>query len=459
MTFMAAMGRDVDLGAKPGSASPLWENYQEEGYGYERPKRGDLTTGTIMEIGPQALWVDIGVKRDGLVPAQDLQWLDEQTVDMLQVGDEVPIFVLRPRNRDGHLILSISRGKQIEDWKEAEQLLTTGGITEREVQADNKGGVVVSFGQLRGFVPASHLEALSRGLSGDQRTEVLHGLVGETLTLKVIEVDRHRRRLVLSQREAQRESRQQRREELLEQLAVGDVRTGKVTGLRDFGAFVDIGGADGLVHVSEISQQRTRHPREQLEIGQEVEVYILRLDRKRQRIGLSIKRLLPDPWKSIQSRYYPGQLVEATITHVVEFGAFAELEPGLEGLIHISRLSDEHVEHPSDAVSIGDTLTLRILHMDMERKRIGLSLKDAPQWVEAEAAEVEAAEVEPAEVEATRAEATETPEQDSPAETHLLQEGAIAEPSPQQEGGTAEPASAQPDVLYQPIAAVAAPLT
>ncbi|HUW10848.1 MAG TPA: S1 RNA-binding domain-containing protein, partial [Anaerolineae bacterium] len=250
-----------------------------------------------------------------------------------------------------------------------------------------------------------------------------------------------------------------RREELLEQLAVGDVRTGKVTGLRDFGAFVDIGGADGLVHVSEISQQRTRHPREQLEIGQEVEVYILRLDRKRQRIGLSIKRLLPDPWKSIQSRYYPGQLVEATITNVVEFGAFAELEPGLEGLIHISRLSDEHVEHPSDAVSIGDTLTLRILHMDMERKRIGLSLKDAPQWVEAEAAEVEAAEVEPVEVEATRAEATETPEQDSPAETHLLQEGAIAEPSPQQEGGTAEPASAQPDVLYQPIAAVAAPLT
>jgi small subunit ribosomal protein S1 len=341
-----------------------------------------------MEIGSQALWVDIGVKRDGLVPGWDLKRLDEEAVEALAVGEEVPVFVVRPRDREGHLVLSISRGNELKDWQKAERLLSSGDITQHQVQDHNKGGVVVSFGQLRGFVPASHLDIGARGLSGEARRQALAELVGERLPLKVIEVNRRRRRLVLSHRQAVREQRERRKMELLETLAAGDVRSGTVRSLHNFGAFVDIGGADGLVHVSEISHRRIRHPREKLEVGEKVEVYVLRLDHERERIGLSIKRLVPDPWESVQSRYYPGQLVEATITNVLDFGAFAALETGLEGLIHISRLSHVHVDHPSDVVAIGDMVTLRILHIDIERRRIGLSLKDAPQWVEVPAEEL-----------------------------------------------------------------------
>jgi small subunit ribosomal protein S1 len=373
----------------PPSQLALWKSYQEEGFGYVRPKRGDFTTGTIMEVSPQALWVDIGVKQDGLVPAHDLRRLGEQALDALEVGDEVPVFVVRPRDREGRPILSLSRGKELEKWKEAQRLLDSGDIVHLEVQEANKGGVVVAFGGLRGFVPASHLESVPRGLSGEERRSALDGQIGEVLPLKVLEIDRRRRRLVLSHRRAVGQHREQRKQELLQTLQVGDVRSGRVTALRPFGAFVDVGGADGLVHVSEIAHRHIGHPRQALEVGQEVDVYVLRLDQERKRIGLSIKRLLPDPWPGFQSRHYPGQLVEGTITHVVDYGAFAEIEQGIEGLIHVSQMSREFVEDPRDVVSPGDHVALRILNIDPERRRVSLNLKDAPQWVEEDPSEPE----------------------------------------------------------------------
>jgi small subunit ribosomal protein S1 len=382
MALERALAGANEAGTEQAVQPSLWENYLEEGYGYERPKRGDLITGTIMEISPQALWVDIGVKRDGMVPAWDLRHLEEQAAEALRVGDEIPVFVVRPRNREGNLILSITGGQRLKDWQEAERLLETGEISEREVKGVNSGGLVVSFGQLQGFVPASHVDGMPRHVRDDGRKEALTSRVGEVLPLRVIDVDRAWRRLVLSHRLAVRERRRRRKEELLQTLAVGDVRTGRVAALYDFGAFVDIGGADGLVHRSEICHERIRHPRESLELGQEVEIRVVRLDHERQRIGLSIKQLQPDPWNGVTARYAVGQLVEATISNIVDFGAFAELEPGVEGLIHVSKLSNGHVDHPREVLSVGDTVTLRVLHVDGERKRISLGLKDAPQWVE-----------------------------------------------------------------------------
>jgi small subunit ribosomal protein S1 len=223
---------------------------------------------------------------------------------------------------------------------------------------------------------------VARSLSQEERAAALAAFVGQTLRLKVIEVDRKRRRLVLSQREAERAYRRQRKRELLETLEIGQVLEGQVTSLRDFGAFVDIGGADGLLHVSEISHGRVNHPREVLSVGQEIRVAVVRLDRERGRIGLSMRRLQPNPWETVHQKFYPGQLVEARITNVVNFGAFAELEPGIEGLIHVSRLGDGHVGSPEDVVSIDDWVMTRVLHIDAQQQRISLSLKDVPQWVE-----------------------------------------------------------------------------
>jgi len=373
----------------PAAQMALWQSYSEEGFGYVRPKRGDFTTGTIMQVSPQAVWVDIGVKRDGVVPADDLRRLGEQERDAIEVGDEVPVLVVRPQDRRGRPLLSLSRGKELETWKEAQRLMDSGEIVELEVREANRGGVIASFDGLRGFVPASHLETVPRGLRGEERQSALADQIGQVLPLKVLEVDRSRRRLVLSHRRAVGQHREQRREELLQSLRVGDVRSGRVTALRPFGAFVDIGGADGLVHISQMSHKHISHPREVLEVGQEVDVYVLRLDQKRKRIGLSIKQLLPDPWAGFQARHYPGDLVEVTITHVVNYGAFAEIEQGIEGLIHISKMSQEFVEDPREIVSPGDRVAVRIMSIEPERRRMALSLKDAPQWVEREPGESE----------------------------------------------------------------------
>lgn len=365
--------------AKVEGQAGLWQRFQQAGYDYKRPRRGDIVTGTILQIKPKAVVVDIGVKRDGIVPAGDLSKLGEGTASQFKVGQQVPVVIERPQNRHGDLILSIARARELQDWKEAQRLLDTGEVVELQVEGYNRGGVIVRFGLLRGFVPASHLHGSRRGLSSEERQRALANRVGETLRLKAIEVNRRRRRFVLSHRQGERAYREQRKEELMQTLRVGDVVVGRVTSLRSFGAFVDVGGADGLVHISEVSHARVRHPREVLEVGQETEVYVSKLDQQRKRIGLSIKRLLPDPWDDIQARYYSGQRVETKITNVTDFGAFAELEPGVEGLIHISRLSNEYIEKPQQVVSIGDKVVVRILELDLDRRRIRLSLKDSPQ--------------------------------------------------------------------------------
>ncbi len=352
------------------------DSYQEllDQHDYQLPKVGEIRKGIIVAINEQDVIVDLGLKRDGLVPPTDLSKLDPEERAKLQVNDEIDVYVLNTSEPDA-LQVSINLARLNQDWIEAEKLMESGELYEGEVIGYNKGGAIIPFGRLRGFVPASHLKDLTPGMGDRKRQQRLAKLRGDKLPLKIIEVDRRRRRLVFSQREAQKEWEEIRKQELLENLEEGSVLTGRVSGLRDFGIFVDLGGADGLVHISELAWHRVDHPREVIHVGDEIEVYVLKLDREDQRISLSRKRLLPNPWSTVEERYDIHQLVEGTITRIVDYGAFAEVEPGIEGLLHISQLSRSTVENPSEVVNEGEVHLLRIVSIDPKRQRMGLSLR------------------------------------------------------------------------------------
>jgi small subunit ribosomal protein S1 len=279
-------------------------------------------------------------------------------------------------DEDGNLVLSISQARQNEDWKLAEDLMQKEEVWRGIVADANRGGLIVLFGNLRGFVPASHVADLPRGLDEDGRRIYLQRLVGQPVNVKVIEVNRKRRRLVFSQRDAQRGNREARKEVLLEELKEGEVRKGVVSGLRDFGAFVDLGGADGLIHISELAWHRVKHPREVLNIGDEVTVYILRLDDEGKRIGLSLKRLQPNPWSMVDEMYHVGQLIDGVVSRMSEFGAFVSMEPGVEALLHVSQIADPVPANPSEFIREADRLLMRVISIESDKQRLGLSLKE-----------------------------------------------------------------------------------
>jgi small subunit ribosomal protein S1 len=368
---------------------------------YDVPQVGDIRKGVIVAITQQGVIVDLGLKRDGIVPPSDLSKLEPEERDALKVNDEIAVYILNTEESDS-LVISIHLAQINQDWIDAEELMQSGEIFEGEIIGYNKGGAIVPFGRLRGFIPASHLSDLAPGMSDRKRQQRLAKLRGQKLPLKVIEVDRRRRRLVFSQRDAQKEWEEIRKQELLENLQEGDVLTGRVSGLRDFGIFVDLGGADGLVHISELAWHRIEHPREVIKVGDEIEVEVLKLDRKEQRISLSRKRRLPNPWDTVEERYHINQLVEGTITRIVDYGAFAEIEPGIEGLLHLSQLSRNAVENAHEVVNEGETHLLRIVSIDPDRQRIGLSLKavtaqEQIQWMaQREASKAPAESEEPA---------------------------------------------------------------
>ncbi len=346
----------------------------EESFSTEQPGRGDIVTGVILSIDHLGMLVDIGTKRDGVVPRSDLEKLGEDVT--FSVGDEVPVMIVRPEDEDGNMIVSIAQAKQNEDWLNAEQLLETEEIIESYVADANRGGLIVPYGNLRGFIPASHVIDLPRGLNEDERRAHLMSMVGKPISVKVIEVNRRRRRLVLSQREAQREIRDASKDALLEELTEGEIRRGRVSGLRDFGAFVDLGGADGLIHISELAWHRVKHPRELLNVGDEIDVYVLRLDQEGRRIGLSLKRLQPNPWSQVDDLYHVGQIVEGVVSRVTQFGAFVSLEPGIEALLHASQIADPTPENPAEILREGDVISARIISIESHRQRLGLSIRD-----------------------------------------------------------------------------------
>lgn len=268
-----------------------------------------------------------------------------------------------------------------DDWNRAQALFESQDILEARVTGHNQGGLTVAFGRLRGFVPNSHLSMVPRNATPDQAQQILSTLVGKTIPVRVLEVQRKRRRLLLSERLAERAWRDRQRHDLINQLHVGDRVTGRVRSITNFGVFVDLGGADGLIHLSELSWHRVKQAQDVVSVGDEIVVEVIRVEPERGRIGLSRKRALPNPWDQIEQRYRPGQLVTVQVTNMVSFGVFAQLEPGIEGLIHISELSDDYIDHPRQVVQRGQEYTARVLEIDHEHERVSLSLKQAPQWL------------------------------------------------------------------------------
>jgi len=366
-------------------ASTMEDLLEDDDLGLDMPRQGDIRKGTVARISETEILVSIGTKSEGVIPSREVDQIDPEYREELEVGNEITVYVVNPEDQTGNVVLSFVRALEEKDWLLAESMLASGESYDGKIIGFNKGGLIIPVGQLRGFVPASQVSLLRRIDSSGNTPEQRWGeMVDEPITVSVIEVDRDRRRLILSERAALQETRESLKERLLDELSEGDVRTGRVTSLADFGAFVNIDGADGLVHLSEISWERIEHPREVLTVGQEVEVKVIGVDRERKRIGLSIRQLQEDPWVQKVEALKEGQLIEGTITHLTKFGAFARLDEDLEGLIHISEISEQRVTHPKEVLHEGDVVTLRVIKIEPERHRIGLSLRkvDSPAYTD-----------------------------------------------------------------------------
>jgi small subunit ribosomal protein S1 len=342
---------------------------------------GDTKDGTIVSINPTEILVSIGYKSDAIVDPRELERLDRSFLAKLNVGDPVRVCVVQTEDRDGNVVVSLSRAQQEQDWQEAEDLLQSQGVFEGVVIGYNRGGVLVRVGRVRGFVPASQLSPQWQAQQDTEGNpeERWARLVGQKMQLKVLELDRQRNRLILSERLAMRDWRKGQKDRLLSQLRKGDVLQGVVTSIAPFGAFVDLGGADGLIHLSEIAWHRVDHPADVLRVGQQLDVYVMNVDEDRKRIGLSLRRLTPEPWSMVAQNYAVGEVVDATITKLTNFGAFAKIDDSIEGLIHISELADYRISHAKEVVQEGDEVQVRIIRIDPERRRVALSLRQASE--------------------------------------------------------------------------------
>ncbi len=354
------------------------EDLLSQAYRYQEPKRGEIRTGTVVWIGPNEIVVDIGVKREAIVNSRDLERLKAAGIESIEIGSEVPVYILNPEDRDGNIIVSIYLARQELAWQKAQEYQQAGTIYKGKVSTHNKGGLVVPFAGLPGFVPASQVVGLPRDASEQDKESWLAGQIGRDIVVRIIEVDRKRKRLVMSEQAAQRAWQEQQRKEFIERLEVGQVLHGVVRSVTNFGVFVDLGGVDGLIHLSELSWQPVKHPSQVLRVGDEVDVRVIHLDKEQGKIGLSLRQMQPDPWSLIESSYVVGQRVRGTVTNLSDFGAFVRLEIGVEALAHLSELSDTEIRHPSEAVTPGKTYLFEIIRIDPERRRIGLSLRRIP---------------------------------------------------------------------------------
>src|SRR6266852_2929538 len=345
-------------------------------------KRGDVVEGVIVRIDQDEILVDIGLKSEGVLSTKELPANGYGSFNELHINDKVLVYVIQPETQDGHALLSLKRANAERQWRIAEEQYKNGELLKARVIDYNKGGLIVDVAGIRGFVPISQIlnlkrEEVASGGESQETAAKLQSMKDKELQLKIIEINRARNRLILSERLAVQEWRQRRREELLDELKPGEVRHGVVSNLANFGAFVDLGGADGLVHISQLAWSRVNHPSEVLHVGQHVEVQVLSVDKEKKKIALSIKRAEVDPWTTVEQRYTPGQVVTGVITKIAPFGAFARIEDGIEGLIHLSELTPGM--DPRQTLHEGVPLQLRILRIDAERRRLGLSLRQADE--------------------------------------------------------------------------------
>ncbi len=334
---------------------------------------GSLVTGSVVRVDPDEVLVDIGYKSEGVIPASELSIRNSvNPADVVSVGDEIEALVMQLEDQDGRLILSKKRAQYERAWGRIEKIMEEGETVTGQVIEVVKGGLIVDIG-LRGFLPASLVEL--------RRVRDLQPYVGETLEAKVIELDKNRNNVVLSRRAFLEEEQAEQRHAFLDELEVGEVRSGVVSSVVNFGAFVDLGGMDGLVHVSELSWQHVSHPSEVISVGDEVEVRVLEIDRERERISLSIRQTRDDPWESFSEGHNVGDVVDGVVTKTVPFGAFVSITDGVEGLVHVSEIAMHHVESPELELSVGQEVKVKITEIDADRRRISLSIKQAtPEW-------------------------------------------------------------------------------
>jgi small subunit ribosomal protein S1 len=371
-----------DLGPEP---TTMEELLAEQDSDIKSFKHGDVVEGQVVRIDKDEILVDIGAKSEGVVSNRELFGRHGEGQPELSIGDTVLVYVLQPESPEGHVVLSLRRAGLERKWRAMQEQFEAGVIIEAPVIDHNKGGLIVDCG-IRGFVPISQIVDFPRRPQNDQPrdaaqeiAEKLMPFVGRKLRLKILEVNRKANRLILSEKVALYEERREKRDELFSSLQVGQKVTGTVRSIAPFGVFIDLGGIDGLVHKSELSWNKVNNPESGYHVGEEVEAEVIDINHERGRISLSIRRLQPDPWHSTVADFKVGDIIDGTVTKLVNFGAFVRVRDGLEGLIHISELSHQRVAHPGDVVHEGQSLKLKIISLDSERHRLGLSLKQAEE--------------------------------------------------------------------------------
>ncbi len=371
-----------ELGPEP---TTMEELLAEQDSDIKSFKHGDVVEGNVVRIDKDEILVDIGAKSEGVVSNRELFGRSGEGQAPLAIGDTVLVYVLQPESPEGHAVLSLRRAGLERKWRAMQEQFEAGVIIEAPVIDHNKGGLIVDCG-IRGFVPISQIVDFPRRPQNDQPrdaaqeiAEKLQPFVGRKLRLKILEVNRKANRLILSEKVALYEERREKRDELFSSLQVGQKVTGTVRSIAPFGVFIDLGGIDGLVHKSELSWNKVNNPEAGYKVGDEVEAEVIDINHERGRISLSIRRLQPDPWHSTVADFNVGDVIDGTVTKLVNFGAFVRVRDGLEGLIHISELSHQRVAHPGDVVHEGQQLKLKIISLDSERHRLGLSLKQAEE--------------------------------------------------------------------------------
>ena len=328
---------------------------------------GDIVDGVVVRVDPDEVLVDVGAKAEGVISNKELGFRGEADSIDLEPGDQIKVYVLQSENEEGNVVLSLRRARAETTWITAAEQQTAGEVMEAEVREQNKGGLIVNVLGLRGFLPSSQV---ARAYSGN-----LEQLLGQKIPVKILEVNRKRNRLIVSQKAAEDEDRARRRDDLFGRLGVGDTVKGTVSGLTTYGAFVDIGGADGLIHISELSWDRVSKVSDVLQVGDEVAVKVIKLDADQSRISLSLRQLQQDPWEQVVASLPAGTTVSGTVTKTKKYGAFLQIVPGIEGLLHISELSWDHVEKTEDVLKVGDDVQVKVIGVDTARRRISLSLK------------------------------------------------------------------------------------
>lgn len=337
-------------------------------------RRGEIIDGRVMSRKAEGMLVDIGYKSEGFVPTKEMRSLADAS-DELSVGDEIIAYVVNPEGNEGSSILSIDRARGEQGWRVLEKAMDNNESCKGVITGSNRGGAVVESEGVQGFVPLSQLVGPARELYVPGGEPPKEGFIGMEVEFKIIELNRRRNRAIFSERAALQAWKQIQKMRLVQELTEGEVRKGRVAGISNFGAFVDLGGADGLIHISELSWEPVKSPDEIVTVGTEIDVFVLRVDRENLKIALSLRRLQPEPWDEIEAKFAVGQTVTGTVTKLANFGAFARIDRGIEGLIHISELAHQVINHPRDVVTEGDELELKIIRIEPERRRLGLSLK------------------------------------------------------------------------------------